>query len=44
MINYSVDSDGVATIAWDMPDRSMNVVNTASLDGLRSCRRQGHRR
>src|SRR5215211_8016614 len=31
MINYNVDSDGIATITWDMPGRSMNVLNEASL-------------
>ncbi|SLN29049.1 3-hydroxyacyl-CoA dehydrogenase NAD-binding domain-containing protein [Oceanibacterium hippocampi] len=31
MINYSVDSDGIATISWDMPGRSMNVLNDQSL-------------
>ncbi len=31
MINYNVDSDGIATITWDMPNRSMNVLNEASL-------------
>jgi 3-hydroxyacyl-CoA dehydrogenase / enoyl-CoA hydratase / 3-hydroxybutyryl-CoA epimerase len=31
MINYSVDSDGIATIAWDMPGRSMNVLNNDSI-------------
>jgi len=31
MINYSVDNDGVATISWDMPGRSMNVLNNDSI-------------
>jgi len=31
MINYNVDSDGIATITWDMPNRSMNVLNEASM-------------
>jgi len=31
MINYSVDSDGIATISWDMPGRSMNVLNNDSI-------------
>ena len=30
MINYEVDSDGIATITWDMPGRSMNVLSDAS--------------
>jgi 3-hydroxyacyl-CoA dehydrogenase/enoyl-CoA hydratase/3-hydroxybutyryl-CoA epimerase len=29
---YSVDTDGVATITWDVPGKTMNVL---SLDGLR---------
>ncbi|GLQ05486.1 3-hydroxyacyl-CoA dehydrogenase NAD-binding domain-containing protein [Sneathiella chinensis] len=31
MINYSVDTDGIATISWDMPGRSMNVLNNDSI-------------
>jgi len=31
MINYNVDGDGIATITWDMPGRTMNVLNEASL-------------
>ena len=31
MINYNVDADGIATITWDMPGRSMNVLNEASM-------------
>ena len=31
MINYNVDSDGIATITWNMPGRSMNVLNEASM-------------
>src|SRR5476649_2158173 len=31
MINYSIDSDGIATITWDIPGRSMNVLNEASM-------------
>ncbi|QQS12112.1 MAG: enoyl-CoA hydratase/isomerase family protein [Rhodospirillales bacterium] len=31
MINYAVDSDGIATITWDMPGRSMNVLNEGSM-------------
>jgi 3-hydroxyacyl-CoA dehydrogenase/enoyl-CoA hydratase/3-hydroxybutyryl-CoA epimerase len=31
MINYNVDGDGIATITWDMPGRSMNVLNEASM-------------
>jgi 3-hydroxyacyl-CoA dehydrogenase/enoyl-CoA hydratase/3-hydroxybutyryl-CoA epimerase len=31
MINYNVDDDGIATITWDMPGRTMNVLNEASM-------------
>ena len=34
---YAVDADGVATITWDTPGKSMNVMSTAGfveLDGL----------
>ncbi len=31
MIDYSVDSDGIAVISWNMPDRSMNVLNNDSI-------------
>ncbi len=31
MINYHVDTDGIATITWDMPGRTMNVLNEGSL-------------
>nr|WP_199899303.1 3-hydroxyacyl-CoA dehydrogenase NAD-binding domain-containing protein [Sneathiella glossodoripedis] len=31
MINYSVDTDGIAIISWDMPERSMNVLNNESI-------------
>src|SRR5215469_251595 len=31
MINYNVDSDGIATITWDMPNRTMNVLNEGSM-------------
>ncbi len=30
--NYSVDADGVATITWDLPGKSMNVL---SMEGMR---------
>jgi len=33
--HYDVDSDGIATITWDVPEKSMNVLNlegTAELD------------
>ncbi len=31
MITYNVDGDGIATITWDMPNRTMNVLNEASM-------------
>ncbi len=31
MIDYQLDGDGIATITWNMADRSMNVLNEASI-------------
>ena len=31
MINTTIDTDGIATITWDMPGRTMNVLNEGSL-------------
>ena len=31
MISYNVDTDGIATITWDMPGRTMNVLNEGSI-------------
>ncbi|MGE4073914.1 MAG: 3-hydroxyacyl-CoA dehydrogenase NAD-binding domain-containing protein [Reyranella sp.] len=31
MITYNVDNDGIATLTWDMPNRTMNVLNEASI-------------
>ncbi|MBA3902696.1 MAG: 3-hydroxyacyl-CoA dehydrogenase [Rhodocyclaceae bacterium] len=31
MINYSIDSDGIATLEWDLPGRSQNVLNDQSM-------------
>ena len=31
---FETDSDGVAVITWDMPDRSMNVFTGAVMDEL----------
>ncbi|MGB3179158.1 MAG: 3-hydroxyacyl-CoA dehydrogenase NAD-binding domain-containing protein [Albidovulum sp.] len=33
---YSVDADGVATITWDVPNKSMNVLNLESMALLES--------
>ena len=49
---YDVDHDGIALVTWDMPGRSMNVLNAdvlAELEALldqddRRCRRQGRGR
>jgi 3-hydroxyacyl-CoA dehydrogenase/enoyl-CoA hydratase/3-hydroxybutyryl-CoA epimerase len=30
-ISYALDGDGIATIVWDMPGRSMNVLNAESI-------------
>ena len=51
IFTLDTDADGVATIAWDLPGRSMNVLTDegiAELDaadrrGPRRPRRQGHR-
>jgi 3-hydroxyacyl-CoA dehydrogenase/enoyl-CoA hydratase/3-hydroxybutyryl-CoA epimerase len=34
MINFSKDAQGVATLTWDMPGRSQNVLNAESCDAL----------
>ncbi|MCB1953896.1 MAG: enoyl-CoA hydratase/isomerase family protein, partial [Rhodocyclaceae bacterium] len=31
MINYAVDSEGIATLEWDLPGRSQNVLNDQSM-------------
>jgi len=31
MINYTVDNDGIATLEWDLPGRSQNVLNEESM-------------
>jgi 3-hydroxyacyl-CoA dehydrogenase/enoyl-CoA hydratase/3-hydroxybutyryl-CoA epimerase len=31
MINYTVDSEGIATLEWDLPGRSQNVLNEQSM-------------
>ena len=31
MINTTIDADGIATITWDMPGRTMNVLNEGSI-------------
>ena len=34
-ISYEVDNDGVAVITWDLENRSMNVLNTQSVNEYR---------
>jgi 3-hydroxyacyl-CoA dehydrogenase/enoyl-CoA hydratase/3-hydroxybutyryl-CoA epimerase len=34
MIDYSLDSHGIATLSWDMPGRSQNVLNEESCTAL----------
>jgi 3-hydroxyacyl-CoA dehydrogenase/enoyl-CoA hydratase/3-hydroxybutyryl-CoA epimerase len=36
MIEYSIDGDGIAAIAWNMTDRPMNVMNKASIAAFRA--------
>lgn len=31
MINYAVDKDGIATLEWDLPGRSQNVLNEQTM-------------
>ena len=31
MINTNVDSEGIATLEWDLPGRSQNVLNEQSM-------------
>jgi 3-hydroxyacyl-CoA dehydrogenase/enoyl-CoA hydratase/3-hydroxybutyryl-CoA epimerase len=31
MLNYTVDGDGIATLEWDYPGKSQNILNHASL-------------
>ena len=40
MIAYEVDSEGIATIALNMPDRPMNVLNDESAEAIGSTVRQ----
>ena len=34
MIGYEVDGDGIAVLTWDLPGRSMNVLNAKSLEAF----------
>jgi enoyl-CoA hydratase/carnithine racemase len=31
---FDIDADGIATVTWDMPDRSMNVINLTVIEEL----------
>src|SRR5246127_3155149 len=31
---FDIDGDGIATVTWDMPDRSMNVINLTVIEEL----------
>ncbi|CAG1018696.1 Fatty acid oxidation complex subunit alpha [Burkholderiaceae bacterium] len=31
MINYNVDAEGIATLEWDLPGRSQNVLNEETM-------------
>ena len=37
MTNFTldIDADGIALITWDMPGRSMNVLNSEVMEELR---------
>ncbi|MEM8985098.1 MAG: 3-hydroxyacyl-CoA dehydrogenase NAD-binding domain-containing protein [Pseudomonadota bacterium] len=37
MITYTVESDGILTLCWDMADRSMNVINDSSVAAFCEC-------
>jgi 3-hydroxyacyl-CoA dehydrogenase/enoyl-CoA hydratase/3-hydroxybutyryl-CoA epimerase len=34
MIGYDIDADGIATLTWDIPGRSMNVLNEATIEAF----------
>ena len=34
MIDYDVDADGIATLTWDLPGRSTNVLNSDSIEAF----------
>ena len=36
MFETSIDSDGIAVIAWNIPDRPVNVMNEVTMDGFRA--------
>ena len=32
--NCEIDADGIALLSWDMPERSMNVIDAATIEDL----------
>ena len=40
---FDVDADGIALVTWDMPDRSMNVIDMDVIAELAAHRREGRR-
>ena len=40
MIDYEVDGQGIATLTWNMPGRSMNVLNEDSLEAFSAALRR----
>ena len=41
---FETDADGIALVTWDMPGRSMNVINAEVIDELGADRRRDHGR
>ena len=39
-----IDADGIALVTWDMPGRSMNVIDLAAIEELVGDRREDRRR
>ena len=46
MANFKldIDADGIALITWDMPGRSMNVIDFSVIEELEAHRREGRGR
>ena len=42
IFHYDVDADGVATITWDLPEASMNVMNQQGLEELNAAIDKAH--
>ena len=40
---FETDADGIALVTWDMPGRSMNVINTEVMSEIGAYRRQSSR-